>query len=217
MLIVPVCAQNHSYFPHVLSSFSHDDFPREERASQTPHYLVNNPPWISQAPSFLFGEINLPHVITAAAFYRWCSFLVWVSCWIHSQLSCRLDGFFLFLAHIYAKSNIEHDICPTVTSWEHECIKKKIWFESYLVQCLNIPLTNWCSSSASSDGDIMLTEWIKSRPRPSVVVLCERNLRDGLIGMISNKSWEYGNIWHGDNTRHGTSFQNSSHLIGPCC
>lgn len=189
MLIVPLCALNHSYFPHVLSSFSHDDFPREERASQTLHYLVNKPPWISQAPSLLSSEINLSYVITAAAFCRRCSFLLWVSCWIRSQLSCRLDGFFLFLAHVHAKSNIEHDMPDRDKLWTWIYFIF-IRFESYLVQCLNIPLTNWCSSSASSDGDMMLTELTKSRPALSEVVLRERNRPDGLIRVISNKNRE---------------------------
>lgn len=58
--------QNHSYFPRVLSCFSHDDFTRKERAPLPLYYLVKNALCISQALSLPFIEVNLPYVTRTA-------------------------------------------------------------------------------------------------------------------------------------------------------
>lgn len=89
---MPLSAQNHSYFPHVLSSFSHDDFTRVERASLTLYYLVKNPLWISQALSLPFTETNLPYFIRTDVLLRATSlvsqqFINYIASWF-GFLSC---------------------------------------------------------------------------------------------------------------------------------
>lgn len=50
-----------SYFPHIFSCFSHDDFTRKERASVCLYYLVKNTLCISQALFLQFIEANRPY------------------------------------------------------------------------------------------------------------------------------------------------------------
>lgn len=140
--------RNHSYFPHILSCFSHDDLTRKEQAPLSLYYLVKNALCFSQALSLPFIEVNLPYVIrierlvgvTSPVSRQFISRHIKLQLlgldFYHPRLNSQRrkffhsltpvpvvlqagwvsqnTGYFLFLPHILASSNIRA-LYPTAT------------------------------------------------------------------------------------------------------